>query len=184
MKAEWLYKFVSLARCWFSRKTLISNIYIHNLHIMKRIIYLMAAVFMMSISADAQSNNAILFTENGEKFQVILNGVLQNATPETNVKLTGLNAPNYKCRILFSDTKLGYLDWNMYFTEMGMEATWNIKQNKKGEYVTRGVSAVPIAQAPASTPTQTVVVYSTSPPPAAVTTTTVQQTQTTIVLQH
>ncbi|MBL0259005.1 MAG: DUF4476 domain-containing protein [Bacteroidetes bacterium] len=146
---------------------------------MKRIIYLIAAVFMMSISADAQSNNAILFTENGEKFQVILNGVLQNATPETNVKLTGLNAPNYKCRILFSDTKLGYLDWNMYFTEMGMEATWNIKQNKKGEYVTRGVSAVPIAQAPASTPTQTVVVYSTSPPPAAVTTTTVQQTQTT-----
>ena len=146
---------------------------------MKRTIYLFGLVLLFSMTAIAQSNNAILFAENGEKFQVILNGVLQNATPETNVKLTGLNAPNYKCRIMFADTKLGYLDWNMYFNEMGNEVTWNIKQNKKGEYVTRYVSAVPLAQAPPSAPTQTVVVYSTTPPPAAVTTTTVQQSQTT-----
>lgn len=146
---------------------------------MKRTIYLLGLVLLFSMTAFAQSNNAILFAENGEKFQVILNGVLQNATPETNVKLTGLNAPNYKCRIMFADTKLGYLDWNMYFNEMGNEVTWNIKQNKKGEYVTRYVSAVPLAQAPPSAPTQTVVVYSTTPPPAAVTTTTVQQSQTT-----
>ncbi|HRH67212.1 MAG TPA: DUF4476 domain-containing protein [Bacteroidia bacterium] len=146
---------------------------------MKSIIYLSGLLFLFTLSSKAQSNNAILFTENGEKFQVILNGVLQNATPETNVKLTGLNAPNYKCRIVFSDTKLGHLDWNMYFTEMGYEATWNIKQNKKGEYVTRMVSAVPIAQAPPSAPAQTVVQYTTTPPPATVSTTTIQQSQTT-----
>lgn len=151
----------------------------NNPYPMKRILSLSGLMVLLTISVIAQTNNAILFTENGEKFQVILNGVLQNATPETNVKISGLNAPNYKCRIMFADTKLGYLDWNLYFNEMGYEATYTIKQNKKGEYVTRYVSAVPLAQAPESAPSQTVVVYSTTPPPAAVTTTTVQHSQTT-----
>ncbi|MBL0104844.1 MAG: DUF4476 domain-containing protein [Bacteroidetes bacterium] len=152
---------------------------------MKKIVYLLSLALFMTAAAVAQSNNAILFTENGEKFQVILNGVLQNASPETNVKMTGLIADHYKCRILFADAKLGFVDFNMYFTEMGSEVTWNIKQNKKGEYVTRGVSSVPIAQAPPSQPTQTVVVYSATPvavavpPSGTTTTTTVHQTQTT-----
>src|SRR3954470_5796435 len=88
-----------------------------------------------AIAAQAQSSNAILFAENGERFQVVLNGVLQNAKPETNVKLTGLNAPNYKARILFEDKALGMIDFNLFFPEQGQEATWNIKKNKKGEYV-------------------------------------------------
>lgn len=128
----------------------------------------------------AQNNNAILFTENGEQFQVILNGILQNSKAETNVKMTGLPAPSYKCRILFADTRLGYMDFNMYFPEQGEEITWNIKRNNKGEFVTRMVSAIPIAQAPAPAPNQQVVVYTTTPAVATTTTTTtVHQTQTT-----
>jgi archaellum component FlaG (FlaF/FlaG flagellin family) len=46
----------------------------------------------------AQTSNAVLFTENGEKFTVILNGLRQNNTPETNVKITGLNAEFYKLK--------------------------------------------------------------------------------------
>jgi hypothetical protein len=140
---------------------------------------LLFAIFLVAaISVKAQTSNAILFTENGEKFQVILNGILQNAKPETNVKMTGLPAPNYKCRIIFEDKTLGYVDFNMFFPEMGTEATWNIKKNKKGEYVTRGVSAVPLAQAPPPPPTQTVVVYTTTPA-VETTSTTVSQTTTT-----
>ncbi|MCC7233468.1 MAG: DUF4476 domain-containing protein [Bacteroidia bacterium] len=145
---------------------------------MKRLIYLSTCLFFVFQSVLAQTNNAILFTENGEKFQVILNGILQNATPETNVKMTGLNAPGYKARIQFADTKLGYVDFNMFFSEMGYEATWSIKQNKKGEYVVRGISAVPLAQAPPSAPSQTEVVYTNTAPAATNTTTTVQQTHT------
>jgi hypothetical protein len=66
----------------------------------------------------------------------------------------------------------------MFFPEMGYEATWNIKKNKKGEYVTRGVSAVPLAQAPVSAPTQTIIVYSTTPAVES-TSTTIHQTTTT-----
>ena len=142
-------------------------------------IYTLCLLTGMAVSSMAQTSNAIFFTENGERFQVVLNGILQNATAETNVKLTSLNAPQYKARILFDDKKLGYVDFNLIFPNNGMEVTWNIKKNKKGEYVVRYVSDVPLAQAPPSPPAQQVVVYTTTPPPAAPTTTTTMTTGTT-----
>ncbi|MEY4594852.1 MAG: hypothetical protein RIQ47_1262 [Bacteroidota bacterium] len=141
--------------------------------------FALIGLFLLCITGlSAQSNNAILFTENGEPFQVILNGILQNPTAQTNVKMTSLTADAYKCRILFQDTRLGYLDFNMVFPDMNEEITWNIKRNSKGEFVTRYISAVPLAEAPPTPPTQTVVVY-TATPVVSGTTTTVQQTQTT-----
>ena len=131
---------------------------------MKKALYLLSLCLFLCSVTIAQSNNAILFTENGEKFQVILNGILQNQTPETNVKMIQLVADHYKCRIVFAEAKLGYVDFNMFFTEMGTEVTWNIKQNNKGQYVTRYISAVPVAEAPSTAPSQTVVVYTTVAP--------------------
>jgi len=142
---------------------------------MKNYLLLIGTILSGSLLTHAQNSNAILFAENGERFQVVLNGVLQNSKPETNVKMTGLAVPNYKCRILFEDKSLGYLDFNIFFPNPPQEVTWNIKKNKKGEFVTRPVSWIPIEQAPPPPPTQTVIVYSTTPPPVE-TTTTVQQT--------
>ena len=144
---------------------------------MKRFLCFVSLAFYLSFASSAQSNNSILFTENGEKFQIILNGILQNSTPQTNVKLTGLNAPNYKCRIMFEDTKLGYLDWNMFFPKMGEEVTWNIKRNSKGKFVTRYVSDVEVVNAPPTPPTQTVVIFTTTPA-VSTTSTTIHQSQT------
>jgi hypothetical protein len=140
---------------------------------------ILCAMFAISIAAKAQASNAIIFAENGEKFQIILNGVLQNATPETNVKLTGLVAPNYKTRVMFENKALGYLDFNLYFMNPGTEVTWNIMKKKNGEYTNRFVSEVPLAQAPPPTPNQTTVVYTTTAPPEGTTTTTRQTTTTT-----
>lgn len=138
----------------------------------------MLFVFNMN-SFMAQNNNLILFTENGEKFQVILNGILQNQNPETNVRLTGLPAPNYKCRVMFSDKALGYLDFNVFFQESGEELTMAVKQNKKGEYVTRYVSSIPVATAPPAPGGQTVYVYTEKAAPVESVTTTVSHSSTT-----
>ncbi len=148
---------------------------------MKTTFALLALLVAEMLGASAQTNNAILFTENGEPFQVILNGILQNSAAQTNVKMTQLTANAYKCRILFQDTRLGYLDFNMAFPDINEEITWNIKRNSKGEFVTRYISAVSLAEAPPTPPTQTVVVYTATPAPVVVSgnTTTVQQTQTT-----
>jgi hypothetical protein len=147
---------------------------------MKKVLYILTLLLFGS-QVFAQTNNAIFFTENGERFQLILNGILQNATPETNVKMTQLNAEAYKVRVMFEDKKLGYVDYNMFFPSMGVEVTYNVKQNNKGNYVVRYISDVPVAQAPAPAPQQSVVVYHSTPAPAptATTTTTVQQTQST-----
>lgn len=47
------------------------------------------------------SNNLVVFSESGDRFYLILNGLKYNQSPETNVKVTGLNAAQYKAKIIF-----------------------------------------------------------------------------------
>jgi hypothetical protein len=112
--------------------------------------------------AFAQTSNVILFTENGEKFTAILNGVRQNDKPETNVKITGLNAEFYKLKALFENSVLGEKNFNLVL-QMGEETAYSIRKNNKGEFVLRFVSSVPIAQAPAPSSGQSVMVYHANP---------------------
>lgn len=141
------------------------------------------SVFILSLlgifSVHAQSSNVILFTENGEKFHVVLNGILQNSNPETNVKVTELTAPAYKCRVVFADDKLGFLDFTINLPHGSEELTMSIKQNKKGEYVKRHVSSIPIAQSPQAPAGQVQIVYRTVAPVVSSVSTTVSQTTTT-----
>ena len=130
------------------------------------------------LAVNAQSSNVILFTEDGEKFTVILNGARQNDTPETQVKVTGLNANSYKLKVIFEDPANGTMDKNLFFNE-GMETAFNIKRNKKGEWVLRPISETPVAQAPPAPANQTVVVYNPTPAPVSQQTTTVTTTTTT-----
>ncbi|HOZ81515.1 MAG TPA: DUF4476 domain-containing protein [Bacteroidia bacterium] len=139
------------------------------------------AFILCAFFVKAQSSNVILFTENGEKFFAILNGVRQNTSPETNVKVTGLNANFYKLKVIFEDTKLGEKDFNLAFNP-GMETTFSIKFiAKKNSYVLRPLSEVPLAQALPPAANQTVVAYSEvpAPPPAATTVTHTTTTTTT-----
>lgn len=125
-------------------------------------LFLLALGFLFVLQVHAQTSNAILFTENGERFTAILNGVRQNDKPETNVKITGLNAEFYKLKVIFESTALGEKNFNMA-VQLGMENTFVVKKNNKGEFVLRFMSAVPLAEAPRSTPQQTVVVYNANP---------------------
>jgi hypothetical protein len=139
----------------------------------------LAIVLSFGLIANAQTANLILFTENGEQFTAILNGIQQNTKPETNVKISGLNAEYYKLKIRFSDNMLGEKNFNINLA-LGEETTYCIKKNNKGEYVTRFMSNVPLDQAPSTPASQTVVVYNANPAASnANTTVTHQQTTTT-----
>jgi hypothetical protein len=139
-----------------------------------RTILVAISAFLLPVTALAQTSNAIIFTENGERFTVILNGLRQNPNPETNVKIEGLNAEFYKVKIIFADAALGERNFNMSI-QLGTETTYVVKRNNKNEYVFRPMSMVEIAQAPPSPAGSTVVTYDPSPAPATVT----QQTTTT-----
>ncbi len=142
-------------------------------------IYLFVVVFVnITILGFSQKSNLIVFSQNGEKFTLILNGIQQNPNPQTNVKVTDLVAPNYKVRVLFVDKNKGYIDKNIYFQTQGNEETYMIKQNNKGRYVMRFQSSVSLNEAPPAPPTQ--IVYAFSPTPrTTTTTTTTTYTQTT-----
>lgn len=119
-----------------------------------------------SISATGQiKSNLVFFTEQGERFTLILNGLRQNDTPETNVKVTDLIAPAYKAKIIFEDQALGSFDKNITFNQ-GTETTLVIKRNNKNEWTVRFMTEVPIAQALPPSPGQQVIVYNTNPAPA------------------
>jgi hypothetical protein len=121
----------------------------------------------------AQSSNLIFFSEQGEHFSVVLNGVLQNRNPETNIKVSDLPAPNYKLKIIFEDKKLPDIDKTLIFGQ-GKETTFSIRKNKKNQYVIRYQGEIPISQAPRDVPFQEVIVY--HPEPLVQTTTTTTTT--------
>ena len=127
------------------------------------------ALFLSSVST--QASNLILFTEQGEQFTVILNGIKQNDKPETNVKVTGLVAPNYKLKVIFENKTISDMDKTV-FLEEGSEVTYSIKKNAKGVYTIRLQSAVPIAENIIVTPNQNVVTYHSTPAVVQQTTTT------------
>lgn len=138
---------------------------------MKKIFLLVFVIIFKLNSSFAQNSNLILFTEQGEQFTVILNGIKQNAKPETNVKVTGLNAPNYKMKVIFENKSIPDMDKTVYL-EPGSEVTYSIKKNASAVYTIRLQSAVPVAEAAPSRAGESVVVYHSTPAVTQQTTTT------------
>lgn len=149
---------------------------------MKYFTLLALVLFSFAFKANAQFN-CVFFSEGGEKFWVVINGVKQNPDAQTNVKVQGLNATYYKCKVIFEDNNLPDLDKNIGFTDPG-EYTYNISHNNKGELVMRVLSMVPIVPNAPPAPNQYVVVYGAPMPQTTTVVTqpiggTVQQTTTT-----
>ncbi len=120
---------------------------------MKRIFTLLSFFFAFASTVFAQTSNAVIFAENGEKFTLILNGEKQNATPQANVKLTGLTGEFYQARIDFEDATLLDFTNKNFVVQKGMEVTYVVKVAKKGEYVLRYQSETSISgTSTASTP--------------------------------
>lgn len=129
-----------------------------------------AFLFFLPISLLAQVPrwDASFFTENGERFYVVVNAIRQNEVAQTNVKVTGLVQPNYKLKIVFEDGALGEVDGNIYAPMEPAEMVYNIKRDKKGVFRCRMFSATPLAQLPPPPPNQQVVTFTTEPRPVAV----------------
>lgn len=110
---------------------------------MKRIILIL--VLLNTFSAWAQST-LNLFTQESEKFTLFLNGVQQNASSQSNVKVEYITASVQKLKIVFDDKAIQTINENIYY-EAGKEYTYNIrKKNTTANNVKRidGKSATPI----------------------------------------
>src|ERR1051326_4003307 len=117
---------------------------------MKKLISLIALTALFGFQLIAQqNNNLVIFSQGGERFYVILNGIKQNASAQTNVKVTGLMNDGYKVKIIFENKSIPDIDKNIPMMWGGekvtlYEFTYCI-ENKKGVYKIKGLTASPFA---------------------------------------
>lgn len=130
-------------------------------------------LFAISTLANIYAQNASLtfFSQEGERFYVILNGIRQNDKPSANVKVTDLGLPNYKAKIIFEDPSANSIDRNLFVQDADgkfADLVYNIRKDKKGVYTMRlsGFSEVASA-APASQQTSVVAYHTEETAPAA-----------------
>jgi hypothetical protein len=103
---------------------------------MMKKITLIALAFIAFSNVFAQMN-AVIYSEAGEKFTLYLNGEAMNSAPQSNVKLQNLTSEFYQARVDFQDATLADFSNNNFALHPGMEVTYQVKKNKKGEYVLR-----------------------------------------------
>jgi hypothetical protein len=160
---------------------------------MKKSILSLALLLGITVAAWAQSATLTVFSEDGDKFWVILNGVKQNQAAGVRVTTSPQKEPYQKMRIIFEDETIPALNQNVQFVDVEnkwINQIYAIKKKAKGKYVLRWMPAdattwgEETAETPASTPTTTPKPTPSSPTPAPANTntqqTTTQQTNSTI----
>ena len=116
---------------------------------------LIATLFVGSMSFSQGMGDVTIYSNTGNKFYVILNGVRQNMQPETNVKVTGLTNEWYDCKIMSANNN--FTIEKKIIVKYDTLITYAIKE-KKGKYKMRFLSETPLGTSTA-TPDQTVVTY-------------------------
>lgn len=120
---------------------------------MKKIALLTLVFFSMMQTIFAQGSSVTFFSQNGERFFVILDGVRQNDKPGTNVKVTDLDRPNYRATIIFENAALNNINKNIFVQDLDGNMTnsvYNIRQDKKGNMDFRLSSFSEVSSAPAA----------------------------------
>ncbi len=118
---------------------------------MKKILLLSLIFVAFICKANAQSSVSV-FCQEGEKFWLIVNGIKQNETSQTNVQVTGLTLPNYKLKVIFENNSLPAIDKTIFTQDADgkfSNASYEIKKDKKGQYVLRvsSFNEAPVATA-------------------------------------
>lgn len=93
-----------------------------------------------------------IFSEDGDRFQLVLNGELINDVPQTNLRVEDLNQPYYNAKIIFENKQLSEISKNnlMIADVDGIfsDVTYKIKRdkNKAGKMKMNFFSQIPVRQ--------------------------------------
>lgn len=109
-----------------------------------------AAVFTLSM-AQAQTCDLVFFSDDGQKFTLIVDGEPKNAAPATRVVATGIRNETPMCVIRFEDKAIAEIKKGGYFPA-GKEYTVMVTTNKKGERVLRPSGEAALGTAASAAP--------------------------------
>jgi hypothetical protein len=102
--------------------------------------FILCTFAALTVSAQSPSASVTFFSQDGQKFWVIMDGIKQNDKPDANVKVTGLTNSNYRAKIIFVDNTIPSIDKNIQTVDVEdkyFDATYNIQKDKKGKMVVR-----------------------------------------------
>lgn len=119
----------------------------------KTTIILLTALFMSCFAAFAQFQpvgHLTIFSDDGAKFFLVLNGERYNDVAETNLRIEDLPNPYYDCKIIFEDKSIPVISKNALMLadvdDIMQDVTYRIKRDKKGRYNLKFYSSVPAQQ--------------------------------------
>ena len=93
-----------------------------------------------------------IFSEDGDKFYLVINGEVMNDEPQTNIRIEELTNPQYNAKITFEDATLEPISKNyLQISDVDgimMDVTYKIKRdkNKKGKMKMNYFSSIPVVQ--------------------------------------
>ena len=102
--------------------------------------YLTLCMAILSSWSFSQSNLTI-FNNDGRQFYAIMNGIKQNAVPQTNVYISNVKNGVYSVKLIFADGITADIDKNVYFDEPSDVVT-RVKF-KKGKGTLQLISILP-----------------------------------------
>ncbi|WP_308130809.1 DUF4476 domain-containing protein [uncultured Flavobacterium sp.] len=105
---------------------------------MRKLYFAIAATLTTAFAfAQAPTGNLTIFSEDGDRFFLVLNGELQNDIPQTNIRVEELNQPYYNAKILFEDKSLVEITKkNLAIADIDgeyMDVTYKIKRDKNNK---------------------------------------------------
>jgi hypothetical protein len=124
-----------------------------NLHkksnTMKKQFFTLALIIALPFFSWAQGCITV-FSEDGDRFYLVLNGVRQNNAPQTNVRVDGLTSDYYQAKIIFENKSKPEISKNIPVRDPGnnqfAEMTYKIKSGKDGMPKLRYFSATPVPE--------------------------------------
>jgi hypothetical protein len=94
--------------------------------------------------------NLTIFSEDGAKFFLILNGERYNDVAQTNIRIEELPNPYYNCKVVFEDKSIPDISKNALMLADAdgamQDVTYRIKKDNKGKNVLRFYSQIPAQQ--------------------------------------
>ena len=152
---------------------------------MKKFFLLMSCVIIYMVSFAQNNSTLTIFSEDGHKFFLILNGQRMNDKPETNIRLQSLTQQYYNCKIIFDDQTLGDISKSYLPVSdasnpnVPQDITYKIKSGKDGKQILRYFSMQPSPVTATPVIPSDVVVYNYGTTVPATITTSVTETTTT-----
>lgn len=129
----------------------------------KALLFLFTFGTFLTGFSQANKTNLIVFSEDGDKFYLVINGIRQNMKSETNIKVTDLTAENFSFTVIFEDTKIPSIKKTQSLP-LGNEYTYRIKADKKGNKVLKYFGEIALEEAPKNSDAATIVYHTTEEP--------------------